>query len=246
MTKIVLDAESFKALASDTRLQILKALDARPLTVSELSRLLALNKATVFEHLKQLLAAELAKREEDPARKWVYYKLTWKGKNVLHPENAQIFLMLGLGALGLGAGILQTAFLLRQRFGSSGDTTIDPSPTTSIAEDSEKVQNAANAPEQSAPAGSGASSTTSAAAGDAARDGTGGGGAPPADPGSGDGAVGTVTSTQMVTMIAILVFLILVALLVWALWQDQARERAKARALIAQLPPDVNASESVS
>src|SRR5919109_2428204 len=111
MTKIVLDAEAFKALASDTRLQILKALDARPLTVSELSRLLGLNKATVFEHLKQLMTAELAKREDDPARKWVYYRLTWKGKNVLHPENAQIFLMLGMGALGLGVGFFQTAYL---------------------------------------------------------------------------------------------------------------------------------------
>lgn len=111
MTKIVLDAEAFKALASDTRLQILKGLDARPLTVSELSRLLNLNKATVFEHLKQLMAADLAKREDDPARKWVYYHLTWKGKNVLHPENAQIFLMLGMAALGLGGAVLQTAYL---------------------------------------------------------------------------------------------------------------------------------------
>src|SRR5688572_7218014 len=120
MTKIVLDAEAFKALASDTRLQILKALDARPLTVSELSRLLDLNKATVFEHLKQLMAAELAKREDDPARKWVYYRLTWKGQNVLHPENAQIFLMLGMAALGLGGAVLQTAYLAQNWLSSKG------------------------------------------------------------------------------------------------------------------------------
>ena len=40
MSKIVLDSEAFKALASDTRLEILKALDVRRLTVSELGRAL--------------------------------------------------------------------------------------------------------------------------------------------------------------------------------------------------------------
>jgi DNA-binding transcriptional ArsR family regulator len=104
MAKIVLDSEAFKALASDTRLQILKALDVRRLTVSELGRVLELNKATVFEHLKQLMAAELVKKE-DEGRKWIYYRLTWKGKNILHPENAQIFLTLSVAALGMGGSV---------------------------------------------------------------------------------------------------------------------------------------------
>lgn len=244
MTKIVLDAESFKALASDTRLQILKALDARPLTVSEMSRLLALNKATVFEHLKQLMAAELTKREEDPARKWVYYKLTWKGKNVLHPENAQIFLMLGLGALGLGGGILQTAYLLRQRFSAAPSLGDETSPLPSSSANGPQVQNAASDGGSTAPAKSGPTSTGPESA-DTFRDGGGAGGENPPASGGGDEPLGAFTSTHMLTMFAILVFLTLISLLVWTLWQDQARERTKVRALIAQLPADVNAAESV-
>lgn len=190
MTKIVLDAEAFKALASDTRLQILKALDARPLTVSELSRLLDLNKATVFEHLKQLMAADLAKREDDPARKWVYYRLTWKGKNVLHPENAQIFLMLGMAALGMGGAVLQTAYLAQLWF----EEKIAPSPPSSAdlfsdqSESQRSVENDADtsADQQSAhssaspasgePQAAGAPASSTAASGTDAADKTGAGG----------------------------------------------------------------------
>lgn len=104
MAKVVLDSDAFKALASNTRLEILKALDVRRLTVTELGRVLDLNKATVFEHLKQLTAAELVKKE-DEGRKWIYYRLTWKGTNILHPENAQILLLLSTAALGMGGSI---------------------------------------------------------------------------------------------------------------------------------------------
>lgn len=244
MTKIVLDAESFKALASDTRLQILKALDARPLTVSELSRLLDLNKATVFEHLKQLMSAELAKREDDPARKWVYYKLTWKGRNVLHPENAQIFLMLGLGVLGLGGGILQTLALVRARFGGTS-VAADPDPVlTESAMDQQKNASNADAPAAGA-ASQSASTSSSAPQQENSQIGDGGAADPPTD-GGGNDPTEVFTSTSMMTMIGIIVFLLLVALLIWALRQDQARERARVRALIEKLPPNVNVGESVS
>src|SRR5581483_11839126 len=115
MAQVVLDAEAFKALSSDTRLQILKALDARPLTVSELGRLLALNKATVFEHLKQLSAAQLVKKGDDEGRKWVYYKLTWKGRNVVHPENVQFMLMLATATLSLGGLFFQLYRIFQSR-----------------------------------------------------------------------------------------------------------------------------------
>jgi DNA-binding transcriptional ArsR family regulator len=136
MTKIVLDSEAFKALASDTRLEILKALDVRRLTVSELGRLLDLNKATVFEHLKQLTAADLVKKE-DEGRKWVYYRLTWKGKNIVHPENAQIFLMLGGAALGV-AGAVATLGRALEWWGlglGAGDESASENPVPSDAAD---------------------------------------------------------------------------------------------------------------
>jgi DNA-binding transcriptional ArsR family regulator len=124
MAQIVLDAEAFKALSSDTRLQILKALDARRLTVSELGRLLNLNKATVFEHLKMLAAADLVKKE-DEGRKWVYYKLTWKGRNVLHPENVQFMLLLGTGVLSVGGLLAHLGSMLSWWGGSRLPTELD-------------------------------------------------------------------------------------------------------------------------
>ncbi len=133
MAKVVLDSDAFKALASDTRLDILKALDVRRLTVTELGRVLDLNKATVFEHLKQLTAADLVKKE-DEGRKWIYYRLTWKGKNILHPENAQIFLLLSTAALGMGGAV----FALGRAFewwGGLGATTSDESAAPSAPED---------------------------------------------------------------------------------------------------------------
>lgn len=93
MDKITLDRDAFKALASDTRLDILKSLDQRQKTVTELSRELDLNKATVFEHLEKLAQVELVQKLEDE-RKWVYYALTWKGRRILHPETITIALLL--------------------------------------------------------------------------------------------------------------------------------------------------------
>lgn len=127
MSQIVLDAEAFKALSSDTRLQILKALDARRLTVSELGRLLDLNKATVFEHLQQLAKADLVKKE-DEGRKWVYYKLTWKGKNVLHPENVQFMLLLGTSVLSVGGLVAQFTRILSDWTTSSSSSELPTSP----------------------------------------------------------------------------------------------------------------------
>ncbi|MEA3198775.1 MAG: hypothetical protein QOE90_203 [Thermoplasmata archaeon] len=109
MDKITLDRAAFKALASDTRLDILKALDARQKTVTELARELDLNKATVFEHLEKLAEVGLIQKiEEDVERKWVYWQLSWKGRRLLHPEAITFSLLLStaLGTLLTGAAAL--------------------------------------------------------------------------------------------------------------------------------------------
>ncbi len=160
MSQIVLDAEAFRALSSDTRLQILKALDARRLTVSELSRLLNLNKATVFEHLKQLSTADLVKKE-DEGRKWVYYKLTWKGKNVLHPENVQFMLLLGTAVLSVSGFLAQLGKMLSW-WGTSavpGSSEIAVDPT---ADQVSEMGSEADSETHSAPQGMGAPDRESA------------------------------------------------------------------------------------
>ncbi len=91
--KIVLDRSAFKALASDTRVSILKELDIRRKTLSELSSQLNLSVATIKEHLLQLVDAKLIK-QKDEGRKWKYYDLTEKGRCVLYPERKKIWVLL--------------------------------------------------------------------------------------------------------------------------------------------------------
>lgn len=98
--KISLDKESFKALAVDSRINILKELNKRRKTLSELSTCLNLGTSSVKEHLEILQKAELIKKIEE-GRKWKYYELTWKGKNIVDPTEAKIFITLAVSLLAL-------------------------------------------------------------------------------------------------------------------------------------------------
>lgn len=105
MSKVTLDRETFKALASETRLQVLHALDERRKTGSELARELDLNKATIHEHLQILEATGLVAKK-DEGRKWMYWELTWEGSKLLHPGQGAVFsVLLGLSVLATGGGI---------------------------------------------------------------------------------------------------------------------------------------------
>jgi DNA-binding transcriptional ArsR family regulator len=113
MTKITLDRETFKALASDTRLDILKTLDGKHLGLNELAGVSNLNKATLHEHLTKLHEAGLIKRTERVGHKWVYYTLTWKGESLLHPENAKIVVLFTTTFVALSLGIIQLIWYIR-------------------------------------------------------------------------------------------------------------------------------------
>lgn len=104
--KIYLDKNALKVLVSNTRVNILKRLDERRRTVTELSRELNLAKATVHEHLSKLSDAGLIKRG-DRQHKWVYYDLTRKGREILHPHEAiEIEILLAPALLAFIGGIL--------------------------------------------------------------------------------------------------------------------------------------------
>ena len=107
MSKVTLDMSTFKALASDTRLDILRSLDGKKLGLKEISQATKLNKATLHEHLTKLNEAGLVKRKEREGHKWVYYKLTWKGECLLHPENTKIVVLFSTTFVALAAGIIQ-------------------------------------------------------------------------------------------------------------------------------------------
>ena len=80
-----IDRKTLKALAADTRLDILKSLGGRRKTPSELSKELNLATSTIVEHLTKLEEADLVRREET-GHKWIYYALTPKGEGLIKPK----------------------------------------------------------------------------------------------------------------------------------------------------------------
>jgi len=107
VARITLDSKTFQALASSTRLSVLRALDERRKTLTELARDMDLNKATVHEHLQLLTAAGLVRKRDDEGRKWIYYELTWTGEKLLHPQETTTFnVLLGLSVAAAGGGVL--------------------------------------------------------------------------------------------------------------------------------------------
>jgi len=76
-----------RTLAVDTRANILKNLERRPMTASELSRKMGKHVTTVSEHLDILKSSDLVERVERPGRKWIYYKLTKPAQKILHPTS---------------------------------------------------------------------------------------------------------------------------------------------------------------
>jgi DNA-binding transcriptional ArsR family regulator len=127
VVRITLDAETFKALASPTRLTVLRALDERRKTLTEISRDLSLNKATVHEHLQLLTAAQLVRKRDDEGRKWIYYELTWRGQKLMHPQETTTFsVLLGLGIAAAGGGVGMLAYALTQAANDSLSTAGNP------------------------------------------------------------------------------------------------------------------------
>jgi len=90
---IRLDKETFKALASQTRVDVLKLLGQRRYMQSEIASVLNFSVPTVKEHLSALEKAGLVERH-DEGRKWKYYSLTRKGHGVLHPDELKIWIVL--------------------------------------------------------------------------------------------------------------------------------------------------------
>jgi DNA-binding transcriptional ArsR family regulator len=106
--KITLDKKSFRALISETRINILKSLTQRRKTLSELSKEFGMSVSTIKEHLNVLCSAELIV-QKDEGHKWKYYELTGKGRNVLNPGERKIIVLLGISLFAM-AGIAGDMF----------------------------------------------------------------------------------------------------------------------------------------
>ena len=140
MTKVTLDMDTFKALASDTRLDILKTLDGRKMSLKDISAVTKLNKATLHEHLVKLNEAGLVKKKEREGHKWVTYKLTWKGECLLHPENTKIVVLFSATFMALFLGIVQLVNYVRGTVVGYAKTFVDSGTTDlHIAENSDSL-----------------------------------------------------------------------------------------------------------
>ncbi len=103
--EIKMDRKVFEALASETRIDILKKLDTRQMTISELAREMDMAKSSIHEHLVKMVQSGLVAKF-DNGHKWTYYHLTGKGRNILHPhETAKILVFLGMSILAIASGI---------------------------------------------------------------------------------------------------------------------------------------------
>ncbi len=102
--EVVLDKSAFKALAVDTRVNILKILGTRRHTQSELAASLNMSVPTVKEHLDALVKAELVERQDD-GHKWIYYALSKKGKAILNPEERKFWILLSTTIITIAGGV---------------------------------------------------------------------------------------------------------------------------------------------
>lgn len=103
---ISLDQQSFKALAGEKRISILKSLNERRKTQTELSNELKISVPTIKEHLELLEKACLVQEINDN-HKWKYFELTRKGQKLLKPnEDMKIMLVLSTSFIAMLAGII--------------------------------------------------------------------------------------------------------------------------------------------
>ena len=113
--KILIDKETLKAIAVDTRLNILKLLLKKKYTLSDIAEILGLGNSTVKEHLDILSKAGLIKKE-DTERKWKYYSLTFKGKMLIEPKEIKVlfaFITTAIAAVGM-AFVFAKNFLMKE------------------------------------------------------------------------------------------------------------------------------------
>ncbi len=107
--RVELDKKGLFALASDTRLEILHALEPMRSTVTQLAEKVGVDKAAVYRHLQKLVDGGLVRRYDDHG--FVYYGLSWKARDLLNPtDNTKIIILLTcsvlLTAVAIGALII--------------------------------------------------------------------------------------------------------------------------------------------
>lgn len=118
--KIVLDKDVFKALSVESRLNILKLLTSRNHTLTEIAKELDYSNSTIKEHLIVMEKAGLVK-QLDSGHKWKYYKLTFKGRNVIQPREVKVFFAFVISTL---TALTSTFYMLKSLIGKTTENAV--------------------------------------------------------------------------------------------------------------------------
>ena len=122
--RVELNKKSLFALASDTRLDILRSLQPMRRTVSQLAEALQIDKAAVYRHLKKMEEGELVKKYEDHG--FVYYGLTSKARDLMSPnENTRIVILLSSTWIFVAAVVVMLLFAFASQ-GLGGTSRTQP------------------------------------------------------------------------------------------------------------------------
>lgn len=105
MKKFIIDVEIFKALSSETRLNILRKLHNNRMNVTELSSSVGIKKSTLLSHLEKLQENGLVNRYKRDGRKWVYYELTDKGLHLVDPKDKKYLIIVSLTIITFFSGL---------------------------------------------------------------------------------------------------------------------------------------------
>jgi hypothetical protein len=119
--KISISAELFKNLMSTDTLRIMQILDKHSFSLEELKERTALPLDQLKLQLMKLKQGNIIK-EKQYRQKSPQYRLTFKGSNLLHPENPRVIILFCASILTITATIGTTL----QRFIRSIETPQDP------------------------------------------------------------------------------------------------------------------------
>ena len=124
MPEVVLQQKALEALASDSRVTILKDLRDRQKTLTQIARSVGLDKGTVYRHLQRLVEGSLVHR--DDAHSFTYYRLTFQGRAVVVPrETTRIAIVLGSAVASAVAAFASLSVYLTPRFVREPDPILD-------------------------------------------------------------------------------------------------------------------------
>ena len=109
---------TFKALGSKTRINMLRSLRSRRMTLSELATLLSMHPSTVQQHAEILQTAGLVSRKDD-GYKWKYYFLTKDGEGVFTARDISLVLP-GIVLFAAGAWNILSSNFFAQKLAAKG------------------------------------------------------------------------------------------------------------------------------